>query len=642
MGNFFKDNEDLQYYVSEGIDWKPLVELTEYLFRAEEGFKTPGEAVEFYSDILDLVGEFSAEQIFPHRMEIDAAGVRFEGGEAIFPERMQAIFDAIREMELHGMCLPRELGGQNAPLLIYFLAAEMIGRGDISVMTHHSFHGGMAMAMLAYSVREGTTEFDLENARITKTRFAKEIEEIRTGAAWGCMDITEPDAGSDMAALRAVGEQDADGNWFVTGTKIFITSGHGKYHFVIARTEDAGSPDDPMAGLKGLSMFLVPTYVEHEDGRRERIVTIDRLEEKVGHHGSATCTLSFERAPAQLIGQRGEGFKYMLTLMNNARLGVGFESLGLCEAANRLAVAYAAQRESMGKTIDRHEMIFDLLDEMDVDVRAVRALNVEGAWYEEMARKTEILLDTGVIKDAAERASKEKELSRYRRRARRLTPLVKWFASEKAVQICRRAMQIHGGVGYIEEYGVGKLLRDSLAMPIYEGTSQIQSLMATKDTLNGILANPKAFMRGLAQANLKALSSADPNERRVARLQRLSYGAQRHLITRTATDKFATLKGRPFGQWGEELKAEKWDMKKDFAYAMLHAEHLTELLTYVALAEIFMEQARKHPHRQALFERFMERAEPLCRHLSHLITDTGDGLLSRLMAKESEADRAAS
>src|SRR5262249_32557123 len=160
--------------------------------------------------------------------------------------------------------------------------------------------------------------------------------EIASGAAWGCMDITEPDAGSDMAALRTVAEQAPDGSWTVSGRKIFITSGHGKYHVVVAKTGDGG--------LGELSIFLVKAYDDLPDGTRVRPVAVERIEEKLGHHGSVTAALTFDRAPAQLLGKRGEGFKYMLTLMNNARLAIGFESLGLCEAAHRMAAAYAEER----------------------------------------------------------------------------------------------------------------------------------------------------------------------------------------------------------------------------------------------------------------------------------------------------------
>ena len=631
MANFYADNPDLKFYVDRGLDWGPLVELTEYLYRTPDGFKSAHEAVDSYRDILELVGEFVADEIAPHVAEIDRAGVRFEDGEAIFGDRQRRIFEQIKALELHGMCLPREFGGQNCPVLMFFLTSELFARCDVSVMAHHGFHGGMAMAMLAFSLTEGTTEFDVGSGKIVSTRFGEYIDEIRTGAAWGCMDITEPNAGSDMAALRAVGEQDDQGNWFVSGQKIFITSGHGKYHFVIARTESSVG-DDPFAGLEGLSMFLVPAYEDTEGGRR-RIATLDRLEEKLGHHGSATASLTFERAPAHLIGKRGEGFKYMLTLMNNARVGVGFECIGLCEAAIRLAKEYASERASMGKTIDRHEMIADYLDEMEIDIIGLRALATYGAYNEELAQKTNMLINANVIDGEALKAHQAK-LKGFKRRARWVTPLLKYLGAEKAVDMARRCVQIHGGVGYTTEYGAEKLLRDAMVMPIYEGTSQIQSLMAMKDTLVGVLKNPRRFAKRVAQAKLRSASARDPLERRVAKLTSLSLASQQHLLTRTAADKYRALKGRPMAEWPDRF-LKNWDPKRDFSYAMLHAERLTRQLADEAVVRILWEQAERFGERRTLVERYLDRAEPRARFLHDEITTTGQRILDSLADDES-------
>ena len=353
----------------------------------------------------------------------------------------------------------------NAPLLVYMLAGEMFSRADVSVMTHHSFHGGMALAMLLFSVMEGSTEIDLETMTMKKTRFQKEIEEIVSGQAWGSMDITEPDAGSDMGALRTKAEQDEDGNWFVTGEKTFITSGHGKYHFVIARSEETKDPDDPFAGLAGLSFFLVPLWEDTPEGRKY-YGRVDRLEDKIGHKNSATCAMVFERAPARLIGNRGEGFRYMLFLMNNARVGVGFESLGVCESALRLAKEYAADRRSMGKTIDKHEMIAEYLEDMDTETRALRALSVHGAYHSEMAQRSQIALLAKEYHNDTEKSRYELLYKRHLKEARRVTPLLKYYGSERTVY----GTHVHANsrrYGYTKIF-VEQLLRDSLVLPIYE------------------------------------------------------------------------------------------------------------------------------------------------------------------------------
>ncbi|HEX4456874.1 MAG TPA: acyl-CoA dehydrogenase family protein, partial [Polyangia bacterium] len=463
--DFYQDNDDLRFYVEKWIDWEPLYRLTEADGKAEGAPKSLAEAVEFYKETLGLIGNFVADEIAPHGAQLDREAVDFVDGEAVFPKRLAGIFEQIKALGLHGLCVPRELGGMNAPALVYYLASEVFARGDVSVMAHHGFHGGIALAMILFSTREGSTKIDPTTGKILETRWQSYIEEIARGDAWGCMDITESDAGSDMAALRARGEQDADGNWFVTGTKIFITSGHGKYHFVIARTEPAKDPNDPFAGLGGLSMFLVPTY-EDKDGKRERVVKIGRIEEKLGHHASVTASLEFDRAPAQLVGKRGEGFQYMLTLMNGARLGVGFECIGLGEASIRLAQAYATERRSMGKSIDQHEMIADYFEEMRTDVAGVRALAVHGAFHEELAQKKELQLQFAPMSEE-QRALVKREVARHKRQARRVTPLLKYLGAEKAVELSRRAVQIHGGVGYTKDYGAEKLLRDAMVMPIY-------------------------------------------------------------------------------------------------------------------------------------------------------------------------------
>jgi len=629
MANYYLDNEDLQFYVKQGIDWDPIVEITEYGYRAEDGHANAAEGQEFYEEVAEMLGQFVAEEIAPHVAEIDAEGVRLVDGEAHLPAKLQDIFEQIKELDLHSMCLPRELGGMNAPMLLYYVNSEIMARADVSTMAHYGFHGGIAMAMLMFSILEGSTDFDNETYRITKTRFADYIEEIAQGKAWGCMDITEPGAGSDMGALRSRGEQDDAGNWFVSGEKIFITSGHGKYHFVIARTEKVQDPDDPMSGLKGLSMFLVSTYTEDANGKRTRIAPIERVEEKLGHHGSVTATVNFDHTPAQLIGERGEGFKHMLTLMNNARIGVGFESLGLCEAAYRKARDYAAERPSMGKNIDQHEMIADYLDEMYTDIQGIRALAMHAAFHEELSTKIGLVLKFMPPAYEERRPELERQLKISRAAGRRVTPLLKYLASEKAVEMGRRCIQIHGGNGYIVEYGAEKLLRDALVMPIYEGTSQIQSLMAMKDTLVGVMKNPQGFVKRLAECRVKAYSGKNPLARRVARIQQISTGVQQYLITRTASDKVRSLSGKPITEWPSSF-VKNWDPKKDFACAMLHAERLTQLLADEVICEILLEQAGKHPERGEVLERYLERAEPRCAYLQEVITSTGNRLLAKL------------
>ena len=629
MANFYADNEDLKFYIEKWLKWDELLEINEREgFGEGKEFKNHQEAIDVYKDMLEMMGEFAAEEVAPVAAAIDKQELQLVDGDVILPPEMQAIFDKIKGLDLHGMCLPREFGGMNLPVTLYMLNLEMMARGDVATTMHHGFHGGMAMAMFAFSVDEGTTEVDLETRQIKSTRFEKEAKEIMTGEAWGCMDITEPDAGSDMAALRTKAVQDDEGNWSITGQKIFITSGNGKYHFVIARTEDPKPGDDAFAGLKGLSFFLVETYSEDDEGNRTWHAVVERIEEKLGIHGSATCTIGFDKTPAQLIGTRGDGFRHMLLLMNGARVGVASMSLGLCEAAYRMAKDYAAERRSMGKTIDQHEMIADTLDEMQTDIQGIRALTMFGSYNEELATKTEIMLkflEPGTM----EYMRMEKKLKESKQKSRFATPLIKYIGSEKSVEMARRCVQIHGGSGYTREYGAEKLLRDSVILPIYEGTSQIQALMAMKDALGGIIKNPQAFVKGLAQARWLSISSRDPLERRVARLRTTCLSAQQHLMHKIAAKKLKSLSDKPINTWPKAFLKD-WDPKRDFAPGMLHAERLIKLLTDMAICDELFEQGKVYPERREILIRYIEKAEPRSRFLLDEITTTGERLLAEL------------
>lgn len=632
--NFFKDNADLKYYLEKGVDWDPLVRITELDYSRDDGHKDLAEAKEFYTDVLNLSGEFVANEVNPKVEAIDRKKVKLVDGEAVESEEWVQIFDHIKELGLPGLPVPREFGGMNAPVLIYFMNAELLGRADVSAMTHYSFHAGIALALLVYSVQEGTTEVDPETLDISSTRFQQAIEEMASGAAWGSMDITEPDAGSDMGALTTRARQDEDGNWFITGSKIFITSGHGKWHIVIARSED-----DASLGLDGLSLFLVKAFDDKEDGTRERYVDIVRIEEKLGHNGSATCALDFTNVPAQLIGERGDGFKLMLLLMNNARVGVGFESLGVMQASFVAARDYAAERRSMGKTIDKHEMIAEYLETLELEIAAQRALCMHAGFHEELAHKLNMygraMLDSGRTLptfNIETRDDLDAAVAAHQWDARRITPLLKYYGGEKAVEHAQMAIQIHGGVGYTKDYTVEKLLRDAMVLPVYEGTSQIQSLMAMKDNVGRVLKDPQAFFTSLAQARWRSVSASSALERRVAKLEAIKLQATLTLLTKTASDKFRDIRHLPFKDWKGAFV--NMDPKRDFSFAMLHAERFMNILIQSTVADLFLAQTQKHPEREQLLVRWLEKAEPEVRYLMDKIQNTGDRLLERLDAED--------
>ena len=386
-------------------------------YRHADGFRDADEAMAFYREVATMVGGFAAEEVAPHAAEIDRAGVRFEAGEVLFPPRLAAMFASCGEMGLHGLTLPRELGGMNAPMLLYFINGELLARADASVMAHYGFHGGIAMAMLVLSMLEGTTELDAEDRARREDALARRDRGDRRRPRLG-------QHGHHRARRRqrhggAARDRDARRRGQLDAHRPEDLHHLRPRQVPLRDRADRGSPTTSRRhGLDGLSMFLVRAYQDRPDGRRKRCVTIDRLEEKLGQHASATAALTFDGAPAELVGKPGEGFRQMLELMNHARLGVGFESIGLCEAALRMARAYAAERRSMGKTIDRHEMIADYFDEMETDILGLRALAMHAAFHEEVGHKKELF---GALPAAAPtpRSSRARRAATARRRGAR-------------------------------------------------------------------------------------------------------------------------------------------------------------------------------------------------------------------------------
>jgi alkylation response protein AidB-like acyl-CoA dehydrogenase len=636
--NFFKDNDDLQFQLSL-VPWDEIVPLIEAPFGDEDGFTDPKEAEAFYSDLLSALGEFAANEVAPHRKELDEQHPHFEDGRATDPPRMRAIMDGLAQMGAMGLGLPRRLGGMNAPLVVTHAFSEVLGRADVSVMSHYGFHGGIANALLLYSLEEGSFERD-EDGTISSTRFDEQARAMASGKEWGAMVLTEPGAGSDLARIRAKGVEQEDGSWRVDGSKIWITSGHGHHHVVLARTEDP----EKHPGLKGLSLFYVP--VEHEG---QRNFEVGGIEEKMGQHSATAATINYDNSYAELIGKRGHGFRGMLLLMNNARIAVGFEGVGLCETAYRLAAQYADERVTMGKPISQHEMIADYLDDMDVTIRGLRAMSFEAAVNEELAARLRAMLKVDPPSDPDEKRELEKKVATYKRKARHLTPLIKYMAGEEAVRLTRMAMQIHGGMGYMVETGIEKLHRDALILPVYEGTSQIQALMALKDNLQAIIRNPSRFFATVASARMAALRG-DPLDKQLARLKSVGHSAMQSILTRIAADKLGDLGGMKMTEWKSAVMTD-WDPKKDFSFGLLHAERFTKILSDVAVARILVKQAHAakgtehEEERREIAERWLDRAEPRAKGVLGEIEATSGSLIARLFSrkapKEVEAEKSA-
>jgi len=609
MANFFTDNADLQWQWKHGLNWEELTRSAEADYNLPGGHKNLAEARAFYDEVMHLVGELSANEIAPRAAAIDRTGTKLVGGEVVMPRESEEVLQKFRDAGVMGLTLPRELGGSNCPLSLTFIANEMMSRADVSTMSHIGFHSGSATALMAFSALEGSMKADGTG------RFDKEIAEICEGKAWGCMVLTEPDAGSDLAALRTTATL-RDGKWHLNGNKIFITSGNGQYQLVLARSEPSKG-DEALDGLKGLSLYFVRRVIE-KNGKKVHNVRIDKVEHKLGHNGSPTCSLVYEESEAELIGKRGQGFELMLFMMNGARVAVGFEGVGLSEAAYRMALGYARERRSMGKAIADHELVAEMLMDMELEISGIRALAFQCANYTELGTKYDLTLRYSAPNNPTEAEKLRSLASKYKRRARDLTPLLKYTAAEKAVEHARKNMQIHGGSGYITEYGAEKLLRDALVIPVYEGTSQIQALMVLKDRLLAVMRQPTRFAKQMSAASIGATTAKTELERNVHQARLEACKVITHLMGRVAGSKMRkeigqALRDMPAHEWPRYLAQDfmrDWDMKVDFSLGLLHAERLTKMLCDVEIATILAKQAAAHPERRKIAERYARRMMP--------------------------------
>lgn len=612
--NFFLDNDDLRFHFENVVEWGEIADLAENGFKLPDGHANLEEAKEFYRNVVEAVGEYSADFIAPRAHLIDTQGIRLVDGQVEFGKALQEVFDGLKERELYGMATPRELGGSNCPMAVFFTAAEVIARADVSVMTHFGFHGAIALALMLYAAKEGAMKYGPEG--VTSVRWESAIRELAAGTVCGAMDLTEPDAGSDLGRIRMRAVR-RDAKWYLTGEKIFITAGYAQHHLVLAKTEE-GSADDPNA-LKKLSLFLVPRRIER-DGKTIENIRITKVEEKLGHHGSATCSLEFEESEGELVGQVNQGFELMLMLMNSARLGVGFEAVGLSEKAYRMAREFASQRKTMGQLIERHPVVAEFLMDMQLDIAAARALNYDAVNAVEVSTRLEMMLAVAPPKDPEQLRKLQRRLSSTKRRARLLTPLVKYMSSENAVRIARDGMQIHGGIGYISEMGADKLLRDSLVLTVYEGTSQIQALMSLKDNMTQALRKPALFAREAARARLMASTASGETHRLYYKAEASVYQSIMTILARVASDKLKrTVAEKGWSDVSDFVKMSTWDPKRDFAPALLHAERFAKAFSQVAAARILLDQADKFPERRKLADRYIRRMAPRVAALTDVV-----------------------
>ena len=467
MANFFLDNKDLQYHLEHPL-MRKIVELKERNFSEAKTYDYAPQdfedAMDSYRRVMSLTGEVCGDVIAPNAEGVDHEGPRVVNDRVEYASGTVENINAVNAAGLSGLTLPRRFGGLNFPLTCFVMANEMVARADASF----------------------ENIWGLQDCAETLNEFASE-EQKQKFLTWVCngatcaMDLTEPDPGSDLGAvmLKATWSEQKQ-TWLLNGVKRFITNGDGDVSLVLARSEE-GTTD-----ARGLSMFV---YDKRDGGMKVR-----RIENKLGIKGSPTCELVFTDAPAELVGDRRMGLiKYVMSLMNAARLGIGAQSVGLCEAAYREALKYAHERRQFGKDIIQFPAISEMLSNMRARLHGARALLYETSRFVEIYKQY-----THISHERSLEAEERQQMKYYNRLADAFTPLVKLFASEYANSLAYDAIQIHGGSGFMKDYPCERLYRDARIMNIYEGTSQLQVEAAINGVTKGTFVEHIALYESLS------------------------------------------------------------------------------------------------------------------------------------------------
>ncbi len=460
MPNFFTENPDLQFHFNN-IELKEIVSFAEDNFEQSKQFNYAPinyeDAMENYRKVLEVVGDIAGNYIAQRAADVDHDGASFSDGKVAYASGTQKNLQELSQADLMGMILPRKYDGLNFPFTIYMMAVEMVSRADASLMNIFGLQ----------DIGDTIRKFGNEDQRM------EFLPRISSGEHTGAMALTEPDAGSDLQAVKLTAYQNEQGKWFLRGVKRFITNGNAQVLLVLARSE-AGTKDG-----RGLSMFVC---------YGDETVVVRRIENKLGIHGSPTCELQFNDTPAQLVGARKFGLiKYVLDLMYRARMGVSSQALGISHAAYEEALKYAKERKQFGKAIYNIPVISNMLIDMRVMLESNRSLLYSTAKCVDEKEKIEDHIEKlkAEGKSFVEANNRLKQVTKI---ANLLTPMTKFVLTESSNKITYDALQIHGGTGYMKEFRVERLARDARITNIYEGTSQMQVVAASGGVINDVLA----------------------------------------------------------------------------------------------------------------------------------------------------------
>ena len=560
----------VRLYLRQLIDWESYFAWR----KGEQGDIDVDRAA--LEEVLETAAQICEEQE-PALREGWYQSAQLEDGEVVYPPHIKETLDKLRDAGLISFGVDEEYGGFGLPAFVANVILQMVSRADAGLMTILGLQAGVAEDIQKFASDELKQQY--------LPRFA-------SGEVMGAMDLTEPQAGSDLGAIQTRARKEG-GRYFLDGNKIFITNGGCEIHLVLAR--DDATFEQSKGTTKGLSLYLVPRTLASGD---KNGVTVARLEEKLGIHGSPTAAIQFDNAEGWLVGEPGEGFKAMLALMNNARLGVAAQGVGIAEAALDTALQYARDRVQFGQPIADMPLMKDRLAKMTLELEGSRALLYRACSLVDQNHAIEVALartaDGGTELSEAERTELSQLHERNDTRIRLLTPLAKYMGTEAADSISRDAIQIHGGLGFMSESEVGKLHNDAIITTIYEGTSEIQVSFALKEIGKGALG---VVFESLEQ-ELKAFE--DPKLKEQA--DKVLEGMQLIL-----------------GSAGALLA--------DFNYALMSAQSLAEVVASVIAGAELLKQAQADPRRFDLaaswINRRMNDLESRCKRIK-------DGSVERL------------
>ena len=476
MANYYTDHPEIEFHLNHPL-MKRVVDLKERNYVEKDQFEDAPvnyeDAIENYKRLLDITGDVAANIIEPNSEDVDLEGPHLDNGRMIYASKTFENLDATRKAGLWGLSMPRRYGGLNLPNAIFSMASEIIAAADAGFQNIWSLQ----------SCIDTLYEFGSEEQR------QKYIPRICAGETMS-MDLTEPDAGSDLQRVMLKATQDEDGTWRLNGVKRFITNGDSDIHLVLARSEE-GTKDG-----RGLSMFI---YDKRDGG-----VTVRHIEHKLGIHGSPTCELVYKNAKAELCGNTRLGLiKYVMALMNGARLGIAAQSVGVEQEAYNEGLAYAKERAQFGEKIINFPAVYDMLSRMKAKLDAGRSLLYCCARYVDIYKALE-----DIARDTKLTPEERQEMKKYTRLADAFTPLAKGMNSEYANQNAYDAISIHGGSGFIMEYKCQRLFRDARIFSIYEGTTQLQVVAAIRYITNGTyLSIIKEMLESEVSDDLKPLKA---------------------------------------------------------------------------------------------------------------------------------------